>query len=107
MWPFKRKKINKISQTHAPKCSHCQGTNTKVITNFEAEQPDCLRVWRGKRYLTCRCLDCGLDFYAELPAKGLPHDMIDDQLIADEEALRAAEEELKKQVQEEGDLRCH
>ncbi|MFC1968483.1 hypothetical protein ACFLVX_03740 [Chloroflexota bacterium] len=77
-----------------------------MAARYETEQPDCVRTWRGKRYLTCRCLDCGRDFYSEAPSEGLPDEMIDDQIIADEEELHAAEDELKRQVEDESDRRC-
>jgi len=57
--------------------------------------------------LTYRCLDCGLDFYGEETQGGLIDElMTDDQVIDDEEALRVAEEEIKRQVEEEDDRRC-
>jgi hypothetical protein len=56
--------------------------------------------------LTYRCLDCGLDLYAKEP-KGRVSDEIlkDDNIIDDAEALRAAEEELKRQAEEDDDRR--
>ena len=56
--------------------------------------------------MTCRCFDCGLDFYVEEPQEGIADEMVSDgDVIDDEEALRAAEEEIKRQVEEEEDRR--
>ncbi len=57
--------------------------------------------------MTYRCFDCGLDFYGEEPQKGIIEEVLaDGQVVDDEEALRAAEEEIKRQVEEDGDRRC-
>ena len=57
--------------------------------------------------MTYRCFDCGLDFYAEEPREGMVGDiMSDDQVIDDEEALREAEEELEREIEEDDDRRC-
>ena len=57
--------------------------------------------------MTYRCYDCGLDFYGEEPPEGITDEIIGDgPVIDDEEALRAAEEEIKRQVEEDGDRRC-
>jgi len=57
--------------------------------------------------LTYRCFDCGLDFYGEEPQEGIIDEVIaDGQVIDDEEALRAAEEEIERQVEEDDDRRC-
>jgi hypothetical protein len=56
--------------------------------------------------LTYRCLDCGLDFYAKEPQGGVSDEILkDDHIIDDAEALRAAEEELKRQAEEDDDRR--
>lgn len=76
-------------------------------TGYGSEQGNYIRAWRGQRYVTCRCLDCGKDFYAEEPREGLDIEAITgDETVEDEEALRAAEDELKRQVDEENDRRC-
>jgi hypothetical protein len=57
--------------------------------------------------LTYRCIDCGQDFYGDESPEGITNEIMgEDRLIDDEEALRAAEEEIKKQVDEDGDRRC-
>jgi hypothetical protein len=56
--------------------------------------------------VTCRCASCGRDFYAEEPREGLDEEVLEnDRVIDDEEALRAAEAELKKQADNEDDHR--
>jgi len=56
--------------------------------------------------LTYRCFDCGLDFYGEEPQGGIIDEvMAEGQVIDDEEALRAAEEEIERQVEEDDDRR--
>ena len=56
--------------------------------------------------MTCRCLDCGREFYIEEPVQDI--EMIfpsDDSFIADEDELLAAEEDLRRQTDEEDDRR--
>ena len=107
MWPFKRKKPNPESHQAGPLCSNCKSTHTRVIICHSDGQPDYVRTWRGKRYYTCRCLDCGRDFYAEGPAQGLSYaEETGDQSIDNEEELQTAEAELKREVDDEGDRRC-
>lgn len=56
--------------------------------------------------MTYRCFDCGRDFYGEEPQGGITDEALaDGQAIDDEEALREAEDELKRQVEEEDDRR--
>ena len=56
--------------------------------------------------MTYRCSNCGLDFYGEALPEGVDQEKItDDQIIDDEEALRAAEEEIERQVKEVQDRR--
>jgi len=64
-------------------------------------------MWRGKRYLTYRCQDCGRDFYVtEKQSCVLVEDITDEDTI-DEDALRNAEAELKNQIKEDGDHTFH
>ena len=57
--------------------------------------------------MTYRCFDCGLDFYEEEPQEGIINEIIaDGPVIDDEEALRAAEEEIEKQGEVDEDRRC-
>lgn len=98
MWPFKRKKDKKEeNQAFAIQCTNCGSTRVRVKT-------DSAKAWRGERYLTCRCLDCGRDFYADEPPNWQPGDLPDDEdLVDDEEALEKAEEELRRQIEDNDD----
>ncbi|UCD08632.1 MAG: hypothetical protein JSU79_09765 [Dehalococcoidales bacterium] len=70
------------------------------------EQPDYIRIWRGQRYVTCKCLDCGREFYIEESTQDVEELILsDDSFIADEDELLAAEEEVKRQADEEDDRR--
>jgi hypothetical protein len=104
MWPFNRKKTRKNTQSR-PICQYCESRNTRIV--FSAtEQPDYIRTWRGQRYVTCKCLDCGREFYIEEPAQDIEELIYSDEsFIADEDELLAAEEELKRQTDEEDDHR--
>jgi hypothetical protein len=70
------------------------------------EEPDHIRAWRGQRYATCRCSDCGQDFYVEEPMQSIEETFLSiESVIDDEDKLLAAEEELKRQIDEEDDRR--
>ncbi len=101
---FRRKPKGKESLPARATCPYCGSINTGLVTHHGNDTPDYVRVWRGQRYLTCRCFACGRDFYREEPAAGVPDEAIDDgRLIDDEEALRRAEEELRKQSEDNDD----
>jgi hypothetical protein len=105
MWPFKRKKTKNDARP-GPVCSHCGSKNIRLISSEDSEQQDYIKVWRGSRYTTCRCLDCGRDFYTdELPPQLLEKLLADEDVISDEDELQAAEAELKRQADEEEDHR--
>ena len=105
MWPFRRKKAIKNTQVR-PLCHYCESTNTKVAYSPGTEQPDFIRTWRGQRYVTSKCLDCGREFYSEEPTQDIEESFFSDEsFIADEDELLAAEEELKRQTDEEDDRR--
>ncbi len=106
MWLFRRKKANPEPQP-GPPCSYCRSTRTKVISCHETGQPDHVKTWRGQRYWTCHCYDCGRDFYSEEPQEGLSVEALaDDEIIENQEELRMAEDEIKRQIEEDGDRRC-
>jgi hypothetical protein len=70
-------------------------------------EDDHVKTWRGQRFWTCRCLDCGEDFYLEEPTGKVAEEMLDDdQIIDNEEELQAAEDELKKQIEDVDDRTC-
>jgi hypothetical protein len=104
MWPFKRKNAEKNTQWR-PLCQYCKSPNTRIASSA-TEQPDYIRTWRGQRYVTCKCLDCGREFYIEEPAQDIEELVYSDEsFIADKDELLAAEEELKRQTDEEDDRR--
>ncbi len=106
MWPFKRKETKRKQSGKGPVCSFCGSTQTITVAGPGEERPG-IKTWRGQRYLTCRCLNCGRDFYADEPAGGFSREIWDhDSIIDDEETLRAAEEELKKRTDDDRDRRC-
>jgi hypothetical protein len=104
MWPFKRKKAD---QRNPPRkntaCSHCGSENTAIAAYSGAAEPDYIKVWRGQRYVKSRCFDCGRTFYSEECKDGSPLDFDpgEEETVYDEEALRAAEEEVKRQAEED------
>ena len=107
MWLFRPKSIKKESQRYSTCCPFCGGRNTRLIIYHGTDAPSYVKVWRGQRLLTCKCLDCGQNFYAKEPQGGISDEMLnDDRIIDDEEALRAAEEELKRRTEEDDDRRC-
>jgi len=104
MWPFKRKKSDEQPRLSDAACTQCGSLNTTIVTHHGTDKTNYIRTWRGQRYVTCRCLDCGQDFYSHLPEAEI-EDLVnsDDRVIDDEEALREAENELKRQIDEEND----
>jgi len=57
--------------------------------------------------LTYRCFNCGQDFYAEEPQDRLPDEIIaGNYVVDDEESLRAAEEAVQKQAEENRNHTC-
>jgi hypothetical protein len=81
--------------------------HTIVKATQGIDRSNYIKIWRGQRYLTCRCLNCGQDFYTEEPGVELPEAVLThDEIVDDEEELRAAEDELKKRTQDEKDRRC-
>jgi hypothetical protein len=108
MWFFKRKKSSRETGRFSPPCSFCKSTNTRIISRTDTEQPEYVKTWRGQRFATCRCSACGQDFYAEIPEEGIPEKSVTaNEIVEDEEALRAAEEDLKREVEDNNDRRCH
>jgi hypothetical protein len=115
MWPFKRKKRNE-EPLHPPFlpsragegreriCPHCGGAEARLITSGAGDGSH-IKSWRGERYVTWRCLSCGRDFYTDEPPEGAAGLPVDDRMIEDEDALREAEEELKRRTDEEDDRR--
>ncbi len=101
MWPFKRKKKDRNKQSSGPPCTHCGSTNTIALSHANNQ----IKAWRGERYVTCRCLDCGRDFYSDEVDAAEAQAEAEDRMVDDEEALRAAEEELRRRTDGEDDRR--
>ncbi len=103
---FQRKKKEPQAQPVNPRCPQCRSANTGLIAHYSSDQPDYIKTWRGQRYVTCRCFDCGRDFYTEEPPGGLSQEAFrDEAMIDDEGELQAAEDELRRQIEEEDDRR--
>ncbi len=103
VWPFTGKKISKGEGKPVP-CPYCNSNETVPVSDYRAEKPDYIKTWRGQRYVTRRCLKCGEDFYVAEPPRGPGEvDLPDDRTIEDEDELRRAEEERKRQADDEGD----
>ena len=103
MWPFGKKKTAR-SQNSSFACPYCHSTETVLASEYSSELPDYIKTWRAQRYATCRCLKCGRNFYVAEPKQGFKEtDLTDDRIVEDEDELRAAEEELKKQADDEDD----
>ena len=102
---FKRKKSNH-NPVSGPSCVHCGSTNTKIIGTAGTAEPDFVRTWRGQRYITCRCSDCGRDFYTAEGGDDSVQSIFPDENAINEDELNVAENELKRQIEENNDRRC-
>jgi DNA-directed RNA polymerase subunit RPC12/RpoP len=103
MWPFGRKK-QKGQLWSEPQCSHCGSTNIVALPYHGNEQPYNIKTWRGERYITYRCLYCGRDFYVDAMLQySEEEDLENEKIIYDEDELRIAEEELRKQADDDED----
>ena len=106
MWPFKRQKSHEPEKESGPKCPSCGSQNSKLKVNFGNDQADYIKTWRGNRYLTYHCNDCQTEFSIPEPQGGIDVEkQIGNELIDDEDALKEAEEALKRDTDEEGDHR--
>ena len=107
MWPFRRRNTEQKPQNPGPPCPRCRNTNTRLVLYHGGDHPNYVKVWRGQRTLTYRCVDCGLDFYGAEPQETITDELIaDSPLIDDEQALREAEEEMERQIEDDDDRRC-
>jgi hypothetical protein len=97
---FKRRKIARKQTSRDVPCSYCASTNTVLSAYHGSDHPDYIRVWRGSRFVTFKCRDCGKEFYVD---ESQVECLDDDAVIYDEEALKEAEEELKREVEEQDD----
>jgi transcription elongation factor Elf1 len=106
MWPFKRNKESQLSASGSPPCPHCKSTETKIVTHHGGGEAAGIKVWRGQRYATCRCQSCGQDFYTEDTDNIVEIELNNDEVIDDAAALQAAEDELKRELDETNDRMC-
>jgi uncharacterized protein with PIN domain len=106
MWPFKRKQAGRYTQPRPP-CPYCKGSNIKVVSSSQVTgQPGYIKTWKGQRYITCRCSECGRDFYIGATLQNIEEILPpDESIIENEDELKAAEEELERQSDEENDHR--
>ena len=66
-----------------------------------------IKVWRGLRSALYRCSNCGSDFYGEERPDGLENVVMqNDTIIDDAQALADAEEELKREIEDDDDRTC-
>src|SRR5512143_1398059 len=107
MWPFKRRKNEGTQPEQGAVCPSCHSDRTKVVTHHGTDEPAYVKTWRGQRYLTCHCANCGQDFYTDEQAGLVEQALTDRDTVDDEEALREAEEDLRRRADEEGDHRYH
>ena len=103
MWPFKRKKVNRAPESAGPRCTFCGSARIRAVFGAGEEESQ-VKTWRGQRYLTLRCLDCNREFYIDAPEGGLPETISENnEIVDDEAALQAAEDELKKDLENKDD----
>lgn len=102
---FFRRKKKALSPDPLPvACPHCGSRETRVTVSGAGEGSH-IKAWRGERYVTLRCLSCGRDFYGDEPPDGVDGLHSGEAMIEDEEALREAEEDLKRRTDEQNDRR--
>lgn len=100
---FKRWKHELKPGPVGPVCSNCGSTNTTLALFHGYDHPDFVRAWRGQRFVTYKCRDCCREFYVDGSQAEIPDEEPD---VYDPEALREAEEELKRLADEENDHTC-
>ena len=106
MWPFKKKAQKEIKKTQVIRCPDCGSENTSIKPSYADGDPDFVKTWRGQRYITFYCRDCKQSFYVEESRCPSPDDLLNSaDTVDDEEELREAEEDLKRQIEEEDDHR--
>jgi len=107
MWIFKRNSGKSKAKPVGQACPHCKSLLIRTVASDLNERPDYVRTWRGQRYLTCKCDNCGQGFYVDIPQDRAVDAVPGDEIVEDQEALQAAEEELKRQADEEDDRTFH
>jgi hypothetical protein len=106
MWLFRKRKHTSRQPEKERPCPFCGGLETRVDNSSAAEGVSPVKAWRGERLTSMKCLSCGKVFYAQSADNdAVASDADDGRIVDDEEALRAAEEELKRQTDAEDDRR--
>jgi hypothetical protein len=106
MWLFKRHGKESKEDLAGVECPTCRRRNTKIKVNFGNDQPDYIKTWRGQRFVIYHCLNCQKDFSISEPPQGIDIEAhIGNQTVDDEDALKAAEEDLKREMDDKGDHR--
>jgi DNA-directed RNA polymerase subunit RPC12/RpoP len=101
---FRRKKSKPGSEESGIVCPRCGSHSTQSLSHDLNQDAGHVKVWRGQRFANYRCITCGTEFYADEATPNGPASN-SDRMIEDEEELRAAEEELKRQTDAKDDRR--
>ncbi len=101
---FKWRKNKTNPEQQSLPCSYCSSTDTVILSGSLSEYSHPVKVWRGERYITCRCRTCGKIFYVQVTSEttGISEG---NRMIEDEDELHEAEKELKRKSDDEGDHR--
>ncbi len=101
---FGRKKAKSRPGESGIVCPYCGSVNTRTQSHDLSQEAGHVKTWRGNRFSNYRCVSCSREFYADEPALNSPAANAD-RMIEDEDELRAAEEELKRQTDSRNDRR--
>ncbi len=106
MWSFNRHNKPE-NQNNAISACPCCGSQ-EVVFDRHPGKKDVFRHQKEPDLPSYRCLKCGEKIYGNAPGYEIIeyHGVDGEPLVDDEEALRAAEAELKRQVEEADDRRC-
>jgi hypothetical protein len=101
MWLFRKKKLKPIEKAGNLKCVYCGSADIKIMPDTLSDLSTSTKVWRGQRYTICKCNSCNLVFYTD----ELPGEHLEKSIVEDDDILRIAEEELKRETDAGGDRR--
>ncbi len=99
-----RRKPGKEHENRSIACVHCGSTDTAALSGVLLENSQAIKVWRGERYIAFKCRSCQRVFYSDQSAE-FDKELSQNRLVEDEDQLLAAEEELKRQADADGDHR--
>jgi Zn ribbon nucleic-acid-binding protein len=104
---FRIKRSKPDSKRSGPNCPRCESSNTMLVVYPGTESNGRIKVWRGQRSALYRCFNCGSDFYGDERPDGIEKVVMEnDTIIDDAQALSDAEEELKREIEEDDDRTC-